>query len=71
MMNTIKTMTTSSHAASNNVFGNVDFVLVFFIIEGQKMRISASSQKSISKKSIFCHFEVIFLNISFSQDGGD
>ena len=63
MMNTIKTMSTSSHAASNNVFGNVDFVLVFFIFNGQKMRFFASSQNSIYEKSIFGHFEAIFLNV--------
>ena len=54
-------MSTSINAAFNVVSGNGNFVTVIFNIHGQKMRLSASSQKSISEKSIFGHFEVIFL----------
>ena len=53
-------MGTSSHAVFNVVSGNVYFVIVIFNIHGQKMRFSESSQNSISEKSIFGHFEVIF-----------
>ena len=56
-------MSTSLHAVFNVVSGNVYFVIVIFNIHGRKMRFSESSQKSISEKSIFGHFEVIFLNI--------
>ena len=54
-------MSTSLHAVFNVVFGNVYFVLLIFIICGRKMRICESSQNSLSEKSIFRHFEVIFL----------
>ena len=56
-------MSTSIHAVVNVVFGNVYFVVVIFNNHGQKMRFSESSQNSISEKSIFGHFEVIFLNV--------
>ena len=56
-------MSTSLHAIFNVVFGNVDFVIVIFNLFGRKMRFSESSQKSISEKSIFGHFEVIFLYV--------
>ena len=56
-------MSTSLHAVVNVVFGNVYFVLVFFFIHGQKMRFSESTRNSISEKSIFGQFEVIFLNV--------
>ena len=57
-------MSTSFHAAFNVIFGNVYFVKVIFNnICGRKMRLSENSQISISKKSIFGPFEVIFLNV--------
>ena len=51
------------HAVFNAVFVNVYFVLVILKIQGQKMRVSANNQKSVSEKSIFAHFEVIFFNV--------
>ena len=56
-------MSTSLNAVFNVVFGNVYFVTLTFNICGQKMRFSESSQNSISEKSAFGHFEVIFLNV--------
>ena len=56
-------MSTSLHAVFNVIFGNVNFCIVIFNIHGQKTRFSESSQKSMSEKSIFGHFEAIFLNI--------
>ena len=56
-------MSTSLHAVFNVVFGNVYFVILIFIICGQKMRFPETSQNSISEKSIFGHFEVIFLHV--------
>ena len=50
---------TSLHAAFNVVFGNVYFALLIFNIHGRKMRFSASSQKSVSAKSIFPRSGVI------------
>ena len=44
-------------------FGNLYFVIVISTIHGRKMRFPGSSEISISEKSIFGHFEVIFLNI--------
>ena len=55
-------MSTSLHAVFNVVSGNVYFVIVIFNIHGRKMRFSESTQNSMSEKSIFGHFEVIFLN---------
>ena len=56
-------MSTSLHAVFNVVSGNIYFVIVIFNIHGQKMRFSESTQNSMSEKSIFGHFEVIFLNV--------
>ena len=56
-------MSISLHAVFNVVFGNVYLVIVIFKIHGRKMRFSVSSQNSISEKSIFGHFEVIFLYV--------
>ena len=56
-------MSTSLHAVFNVIFGNVYFVIVIFNIHGRKMRFSESSQNPVSEKSIFGHFEVIFLNV--------
>ena len=56
-------MSTSLHAVFNVVSGNVYFVIVIFNICGRKMQVSENSQNSISEKSIFGHFEVIFLNV--------
>ena len=56
-------MSTSLHAVFNVVSGNVYFVIVIFNIPGRKMRFSESSQDSISEKSIFGHFGVIFLYV--------
>ena len=55
-------MSTSLRAIFNVNAGNVYFVIVVFNIIGQKLRFSESSQNSISEKSIFGQFEVIFLN---------
>ena len=56
-------MSTSFHAVFNVVFGNVYFVMVIFNIHGQKMQFSESTQNSMFEKSIFGHFEVIFLYV--------
>ena len=56
-------MSKSLHAAFIVVFGNLYFVIVVFTIGGQKKRFPESSQNSISGKSIFGQFEVIFLNV--------
>ena len=56
-------MSTSFHAVFNLVSANVYFVIVNFNIHGRKMRFSESTQNSMSEKSIFGHFEVIFLNV--------
>ena len=56
-------MSTSLHAVFNLVSGNVYFFIVIFNIHGRKMRFSESSQISMSEKSIFGHFEVIFFNV--------
>ena len=56
-------MSKSLHAAFNIGSGNVYYVIVIFNICGRKMRFSASSQISLSEKSIFGQFEVIFLNV--------
>ena len=56
-------MSTSLHAVFNVVSGIVYFVVVIFNIRGRKMRFSESSQKSMSEKLIFGHFEVTFLNV--------
>ena len=56
-------MSTPSHAVFEVVSGNVYFVRVIFKIQGQKMRYFESSQSTISEKSVFGHFEVIFLNV--------
>ena len=55
-------MSTSLHAVFKVVFGIVYFVIVISNIRGRKMRFSESSQNSISEKSIFGQFEVVFLN---------
>ena len=63
-------MNTSLHAVFNVASGNVYFVIGSSNIHGRKMRLSESSQNSMSEKSIFGHFEVIFLNVlSFSRTG--
>ena len=56
-------MSTSLHVVFNVVADNVYFVIVIFNIFGRKMRFSESSQYSVSEKSIFGQFEVIFLNV--------
>ena len=56
-------MSTSLHAVFNVISGNVYFVIVNFNIHGRKMRFSESTQKFMSEKSIFGHFEVIFLYV--------
>ena len=56
-------MSTSLHAVFHVVFGNVYFVMVIFNLCSRKMRVSESRQNSMSEKSIFGHFEVIFLNV--------
>ena len=57
-------MRTSLHAAVILVSDNVHFVIVFSNIYGRRMRFSERSQTSLSEKSIFGDFEVIFLNVS-------
>ena len=56
-------MSTSLHAVFNVVVGIVYFVKVIFNIQGRKMRFSESSENSLFEKSIFGHFDVIFLNV--------
>ena len=56
-------LSTTLHAVCNVVFGNVYFVIVTFNMCVRKMRFSESRQNSISEKSIFGQFEVIFLNV--------
>ena len=56
-------MSTSIHAVFNVAFGNIYFVIVIFIGCGRKIRLSESTQNSLTEKSIFGHFEVIFLNV--------
>ena len=63
-------MSTSLHAVINVIFGNIGFVTVIFNIHGQKMQISESSQNSIFEKSIFGHFEVIFLYVQIFLRAG-
>ena len=58
-----KKMSTSLHAVSNLVSGIIYFVLVISKFHGRKLRFSEISQKSIPEKSIFGHFEVIFLKV--------
>ena len=63
-------MSTSLHEIFNVVSGSVYCVIVISNIHGRKMRFSESSQNSISEKSNFGHFEVIFLNVDvFSSEG--
>ena len=56
-------MSTSLHAVFNVISGIVYRVMVIFDILGQKVRFSESTQNSMSEKSIFGQFEVIFLNV--------
>ena len=56
-------MSTLLHAVFHVVSGSVCFVIVISNICGRKMRFSESSEISMSEKSIFGHFEVIFLNV--------
>ena len=63
-------MSTSLHAVFNVVSGNLDFVPVIFNIRCRKMQFSESSQNSMSEKSIFGHFEVIFFNVWFFSRAG-
>ena len=63
-------MSTSLHAVFNVVFGIVYFVIVIFNSCGRKMRFSERTQNFMSEKSIFGHFEVIFLNVQFFSRAG-
>ena len=56
-------MSKSLHAVRILISGNVYFDIVIFNNQGQKMLFSESSQNSISEKSSFGHFGVIFLNV--------
>ena len=56
-------MSNSLNAVFIVVSGNVYFFIVISNIHGQKMRLSESSQNSKFEKSVFGHFEVIFLNV--------
>ena len=49
----------------NVVSSDVYFVIVVSKIHGRKMGFSESCQNPIYEKSIFVHFGVIFLNVSF------
>ena len=53
------------HAVFIVVFENIDFCTSIVILNNhdQKTQFSASSQNSSSKKSVFDHFKVIFLNV--------
>ena len=55
-------MSTILQAVFIVISGNVYFAIVIFEICGLKMRLSASSQNSITEKSVFGLFRVIFLN---------
>ena len=56
-------MSKSVNAYFNLIAVKVQFLSVIFKNPGRKMPFSASSQKSISEKSISGHFEVIFLDL--------
>ena len=56
-------MSTSSHPVLFLNFGNVDFVVVLLKFYGREMQFFASSQNSITKKSVFGRSEVFFLNV--------
>ena len=56
-------MNISIHGFCKVVSGNKNFVTLIFNICGLKMRFFEISQIFISEKSIFGHFEVIFLNV--------
>ena len=56
-------MSTSLNKVFNLIFGIVYFVVLIFNIHGRKMQFSESSENSESEKSIFGHFNVIFLNV--------
>ena len=55
-------MSTILEAVFILVSGNVYFAIVIFEIYGLQMRLSASSQNSITEKSRFGLSRVIFLN---------
>ena len=61
----LQKLSTSLHAVFNLIFGTVCFVIVIFSIHGPKMQFSESSQNSMSEKSVFGHFEVIFSTYNF------
>ena len=63
-------MSTSLHPIFNVISSNVYFVIVSSNICGRKTRFSESSQNSVSEKSIFGQFEVIFLNVYTWGGGG-
>ena len=63
-------MSTLLHAEFDLVSGNVNFVIVIFKIHGRKMRFPESTQNSMSEKSIFGHFEVIFSTYKFFPGRG-
>ena len=58
------------HAVFDVVSLNVNFNIVLLNIHGRKLRFSASSQNSISEKSIFGQFEVLFSTYKFFQGRG-
>ena len=49
-------MSTLLHAIFNVIFGNLYFGIVIFNIHVRKVRLSASSQNSVSEKSTFDPF---------------
>ena len=56
-------MSTSLHVIFNVIFGSVYFNIVVFKIHGRKMQFPESTQNSLSEKSIFGQFEVLFLYV--------
>ena len=63
-------MSRSLHAAFVVAFGNVDLVIVFFILRGRKTRFSESSQNSIFEKSIFGHLRSFSSTYNFFPGQG-
>ena len=63
-------MSTSLHTVFEIISGSGYFILVSSNIQHRKMRFSAGSQNSITKKLIFGEFEVIFANAKKLSKGG-
>ena len=63
-------VSTSLHVVFIVVSDNAHFVICIFLVVGSKMMFSAGSQISISYKSIFGPFEVVFLNVLLFLNAG-